>query len=107
MFSALRVPDDKAAIVVSRDDVLRVGPPHHRLQLLLANEGGETAGGCPEVGLVEMLSNGTMMVTCPTRAPILVCTQQQAGLVLLKHLTLTSSNFHNMNSVVVNVWHLV
>ena len=107
MFSALRVPDDKAAIVVSRDDVLRVRPPHHRLQLLLADEGGETAGGCPGVGLVKMLSNGTMMVTCPTRAPILVCTQQQAGLVLLKYLTVTSSKFDNIYSVVVNVWHLV
>ena len=37
------------------------------------------------------------MVTCPTRAPILVCTQQQAGLVLLKHLTVTRSKIDNMN----------
>ena len=45
LLSSLRVPHNEAAIVVSRDNVGRVGAPDHRLQLLLAHKGGKTAGG--------------------------------------------------------------
>ena len=45
LLSSFCIPDNEAAVVVGGDDVGSVGTPDHRLKLLLADEGGQAAGG--------------------------------------------------------------
>ena len=52
LLSSLCIPDNKAAIVVRGDNVGGVGTPDHGLQLLLADKGGEAAGGRPEINYI-------------------------------------------------------